>query len=293
MNILTFDIEDWFHILDNSSTKSAKQWSGYETRIHANTDRILNLLTQNNHKATFFCLGWVARRHPEVIKAIDNAGFEIASHSDMHQLSYELDRRLFSEDLHRSITSIQDVIGKPVRAFRAPGFSFRKENTWVFDVLLEQGITHDCSIFPAQRAHGGFPDFGTAQPAVIRSRDKRLKEFPINTFSLLGKSLVFSGGGYFRILPYGAVKYLMKRSPYVMTYFHPRDFDPNQPLLAGLSGVRRFKSYVGLSHAFDKLQSLLNDFSFTDLTGADEMVDWENAKMLSFSIDPVATGGVS
>ncbi len=293
MNILTFDIEDWFHILDNKSTKNAEQWSVFDTRIHANVDRILDILSQKNHKATFFCLGWVARRHPEVIKAIDNAGYEIASHSDMHQLSYELDRKSFSEDLHRSIVSIQDITGKSVRAFRAPGFSFKEENKWVFDVLLENGIVYDCSIFPAARAHGGFPNFGSEEPALISVGSQYLKEFPINTFSVLGKSLVFSGGGYFRLFPYSAIKYLFAKSGYVMTYFHPRDFDPQQPVLNDLSFIRKFKSYVGLGKAFDKFKLLLDNFSFTDIGGADRQIDWGEAKRLSLGIDPLITGGTS
>ncbi len=291
MNILTFDIEDWFHILDNTNTKTAQQWTRFQTRIHANTDRILDLLTKKSQKATFFCLGWVARCYPEIIKAIDNAGFEIASHSDMHQLSYELDPKSFKEDVHRSIVSIEDVIGKPVRAFRAPGFSLREDNIWVLETLFEQGITHDSSIFPAPRAHGGFPSFGTAEPAFIQMGSYKLKEFPINTFSFAGKELVFSGGGYFRLLPYAVIKHLMKKSSYVMTYFHPRDFDPDQPVLDGLPAIRRFKSYVGLGRAFDKLKSLLNDFTFSDLSQADAQVDWNEVKDISLKFAPLTTGG--
>jgi len=280
MNILTFDIEEWFHILDNDSTKTEKEWSNYEYRLDSNMDRIFELLERKNQKATFFCLGWVAREFPHILKKIDKMGFEIATHSDTHQLAYEQSKDEFETDLESSIKSIEDTIGKKVSIYRAPGFSIKEENKWVFEELAKHGIEIDCSIFPAKRAHGGFESYGHAEPSIIEIGGISLKEFPINLFKFSNKNLIFSGGGYFRIFPYWMIKYMMKRSDYVMTYFHPRDFDPNQPIIEGLSIGRKFKSYVGLRSAFDKLERLIDDFEFIDVDQANKTIDWEKAKKI-------------
>lgn len=280
MNILTFDVEEWFHILDNNSTKTEVDWAKYPSRIHENMERIFQLLEETNQQATFFCLGWVARKHPDIIRAISNRGFEIATHSDLHQLAYEQSRSEFKNDLETSIKALEDITGKKIRAYRAPGFSIKQENKWVFEVLIENGIEVDCSVFPAKRSHGGFEQFGVAEPCWIDIDGHRLKEFPINTVNGLGKSLIFSGGGYFRLIPYPILQQLTKRSNYVMTYFHPRDFDANQPMIEELSRLRKFKSYYGLSGCLDKLKELMTDFPFIDLATAEQLVNWDQAKIV-------------
>jgi len=278
MNILTIDIEEWFHILDNDSTRSLDSWVNYEERIHRNVDRVLGLLDGKGLRATFFCLGWIADRYPEVIRSIHGAGHEIGSHSFAHQLVYEQTPEEYKSDFIRAIRTIEDITGERVRAYRAPGFSLKNQNKWVFDILLEQGIEIDCSIFPAPRAHGGFDNFGAAEPVWIERNGSFLKEFPINVFGLFGRSFVFSGGGYFRLLPYCMLKRFMDRSPYVMTYFHPRDFDPEQPLIRELPLYRRFKSYYGLGSAYRKLERLLEEYPFVDLAAADAATDWARAR---------------
>jgi polysaccharide deacetylase family protein (PEP-CTERM system associated) len=280
MNILTFDVEDWFHILDNPSTKGEKQWNQLESRIHQNMDRILALLEKHDQKATFFSIGWVARKYPEILQKIDSFGYEIASHSDMHQLAYEFNREEFRQDLERSVKSIEDVIGKKVRAYRAPGFSLMQQNIWVFEELVENGIELDCSVFPAKRAHGGFEEFGYAEPAYIEIDGARIKEFPINIYPILGRNIIFSGGGYFRLVPYALMKYFMNHSRYVMTYLHPRDFDAGQPMIEGLSAVRKFKSYVGLKSSYAKLEKLIEEFPFLSLDEADRQIEWPNVKKI-------------
>ena len=280
MNILTFDIEEWFHILDNNSTKTEMDWAKYPSRIHENMERIFQLLEETNQQATFFCLGWVARKHPDIIRSIANRGYEIATHSDLHQLAYEQNRKEFKNDLETSINALEDITGKKIRAYRAPGFSIKQENKWVFEVLIENGIEVDCSVFPAKRSHGGFEQFGVAEPCWIDIDGHRLKEFPINTVNGLGKSLIFSGGGYFRLIPYPILQQLTKRSNYVMTYFHPRDFDANQPMIEELSRLRKFKSYYGLSGCLDKLKKLMTDFPFIDLANAEQLVNWDEAKIV-------------
>lgn len=278
MNILTFDIEEWFNILDNDSTKTEKEWSNFEYRLDANADRIFDLLDKHNQNATFFCLGWVARKFPHIVKKINSLGYEVATHSDLHQLAYEQNQREFREDLQKSIYSIEELTGTKVTSYRAPGFSIKKENRWVFDILIDEGIEIDCSVFPAKRAHGGFEEFGYARPSLINSNGKHLKEFPINLYPILGKNIIFSGGGYFRLVPYPVLKKFMNNSDYVMTYLHPRDFDYTQPMIKNLSLVRKFKSYYGLKGAMNKLEHLITDYKFIDLREANAKVDWENTK---------------
>lgn len=281
MNILTFDIEEWFHILDNDSTRTEKEWSNYEYRLDKNMERIFELLDRKNQKATFFCLGWVAREFPHILKKIHALGFDIATHSDKHQLTYEQNKEEFREDLKLSINSIEDVIGEKVTTYRAPGFSIMEENKWVFEELVNQGIEIDCSIFPAKRSHGGFESYGTAKPSILELNDVKLKEFPINLFESMNRNMIFSGGGYFRLLPYPIIKYMMNKSDYVMTYFHPRDFDSNQPIIGELSAFRKFKSYYGLSSSFSKLERLITDFDFFDVRGADKCINWSSVKKIS------------
>jgi len=281
MNILTFDIEEWFHILDNDSTKTASEWQHYEERIHVNMDRIFQALDEAGAKATFFCLGWMVEKYPDVIKAIAQRGYEVGTHTTMHQLIYDQNPRVFEQDLERSVKTLEDAAGQKVRCFRAPGFSVREDNRWVFDILARQGIEIDCSIFPAPRAHGGFPSYKAVFPALIQYDGVRLKEFPINYITVFGKPVIFSGGGYFRLFPYPLIKRWARQSPYVMTYFHPRDFDAAQPVIAGLPLRRRFKSYIGLGGAYGKLQKLLRDFDFTDIATADKQIDWEKARTIT------------
>ncbi len=281
MRILSFDIAEWFHILDHESTKTEDEWSRFESRIHINTDRILSFLEEHEQKATFFCLGWVARLYPEVIKAIDDAGHEIACHSDRHQLAYEQTPEEFAEDLETAVHGLENLTGKKIRAYRAPGFSLSTTNRWVFDELIEAGIEIDCSIFPASRAHGGFPEFDQEVPTRVHCSGGVIKEFPINTFSVLGKRIIFSGGGYFRVLPYALIERFTKQSEYMMTYFHPRDFDSGQPMISDLSFLRKFKSYYGLRNCQAKLTRLLDDFQFMTLDEADKAVDWETAPIVN------------
>ena len=275
MNILTFDIEEWFHILDNASTRTETEWNRYESRIHANMDRIFQLLDETDSRATFFCLGWVADKHPDVIKRIDAAGYEVATHSYAHQLAYDQTPAEFTQDLQRSIKSLQDITGKSVRSYRAPGFSIKFLNRWVFPILLENGIEVDCSVFSARRSHGGDAAFGITAPSLINIDGTLLKEFPINTVSVAGQDVIFSGGGYFRLFPYPMIHRFTKRSSYVMTYFHPRDFDAGQPVIEDLSLSRRFKSYYGLKGCWPKLHRLLKNFEFIDLAEAERRVDWQ------------------
>jgi len=278
MKILTFDVEEWFHILDHPSTASEKEWVNKEYRLDKNMDRILTFLQENNQKATFFILGWVAKEFPHIVKKLDDLGYELATHSHRHQLAYEQTREEFREDLKLSINSIEDITGKKVTIYRVPGFSIKDENRWAFEEIYEAGIKIDCSVFPASRSHGGFCEYDHAKPSLLKINGYTLKEFPINTFSFFYKEIIFSGGGYFRIMPYFCIKYLTQKSDYVMTYFHPRDFDKDVPILDDLSLIRKFKLKVGLESAFEKFKRYIQDFEFTDIKEADKKIDWQSVK---------------
>jgi peptidoglycan-N-acetylglucosamine deacetylase len=280
MKILTFDIEDWFHILDNESTKFVKQWSNFNSRIQLGMDLIFDILETSEKSATFFVVGWMAEKYPEIIREISDRGFEIASHTHLHQLAYEQDRKTFYRDVERSIKTLEDCTGKKVSSFRAPGFSITENNKWAFEDLHKLGITKDSSVFPAGRAHGGMPSFNIALPSIIDYNGIKLKEFPINTHTILGKPFIFSGGGYFRLLPYKTIKHWTIQSNYVMTYFHPRDFDREQPIVPGLSLSRRFKSYVGINNCKHKLERWLSDFEFINLNQADKSIDWNQVPVV-------------
>tara|TARA_B100000242_G_scaffold294242_1_gene275680 strand:- start:367 stop:1215 length:849 start_codon:yes stop_codon:yes gene_type:complete len=280
MKILTFDIEEWFHILDNKSTKTETNWNRYEERINQNMDKIFQFLKINNLKATFFVVGWIAEKYPHIVKKIDSLNFEIGSHTYYHQLMYEQSRKEISEDLIKSIDIIEQITGKKVQYFRAPGFSITEKNKWAFEVLINNGITHDCSVFPASRAHGGIPSYKLAIPSRLIYNGLELKEFPINTTKLFFNDWIYSGGGYFRLTPYNLIKYWSSKSDYIMTYFHPRDFDPEQPVIKELSNFRKFKSYVGLKSSMKKLNRWANDFKFIDIKKADETINWKKVPVV-------------
>lgn len=273
MNILTFDIEDWYNC--DFITANA-DWDKFEVRIYDGVERILEELDNRKIKATFFCLGWIAEKHPDVIRWIYKQGHHIGCHTYKHELLYRFDKDAFRTDTEKSKKLIEDLIGKKVDAFRAPGFSVNKKNLWVFDILSELDFTYDASIFPASHDYGGFPEFGISEPVLLDLPNGAIiKEFPMTTATIFGKSIVFSGGGFFRLFPYHVISHWSNRSPYLMTYFHTRDFDPGQPVLESLPLLRKFKSYVGLSTSFNKFKLLLDNFNFESIEEADKNINWD------------------
>ena len=277
MRILTFDIEDWFHLLDFKETKEVSSWNNYPTRIYQNMDIIHEILSVRKIKATFFILAWIAEKYPDVVKKISDLGYDIGTHTYSHQLVYEQSKKEFFNDVEKSIKIIEDITGKKVKSFRAPGFSITEKNLWAFEIIKELGIEYDSSIFSAPRAHGGLKDFSINKPCILKFNGETLKEFPINTLKILNKSIVFSGGGYFRFFPYFLINYWTRRNNYIMTYFHPRDFDTDQPVLSSLPYSRKFKSYIGIRKCRSKLERLLDTFSFYDIKKANQEIDWDLA----------------
>ena len=283
MNILTFDIEEWFHLLDFDATRTEAEWGKYEVRINENVDRIFRILDESNTKATFFIIGWVAKTYPELVKKIADK-YQIGTHTMNHQLVWQQSKAEFKEDVTSSIRLLEDITGQKVECFRAPGFSVREEDVWAYEILAEAGIKYDCSVFPAAHAHGGMPSYPKAAPGIIEYKGVRMKEFPVSFTTVAGKHIIFSGGGYFRLLPYSLIERWSKEvssdNGYLLGYIHPRDLDAGQPMLEGLPAARKFKSYVGLKGAENKLRRWLTEFEFVDIATAESRIDWEKVPVV-------------
>lgn len=283
MNILSFDIEEWFHLLDFDATRTEDKWRNYEVRIYNNVDRILDILEQTNTKATFFFIGWIAKTYPDVVKKIA-AKYQIGCHTMNHQLVWQQTPKEFKTDVEIGVKMLEDITGKKVECFRAPGFSIRESEGWAYEILADLGIKYDCSVFPAAHAHGGLPCYPKAAPGIIEYNGVRMKEFPVGFKKIAGKHVIFSGGGYFRLCPYSLLKkWSNESSEYLMAYIHPRDLDAEQPMLEGLPLARKFKSYVGLKSAEKKLRRWLHDFDFVDIATANEKIDWCKAPLVKLS----------
>ena len=283
MNILTFDVEEWFHLLDFDATRTEDEWKNYEVRIYDNVNRVLEILEQTDTKATFFIIGWVAKTYPDVVKKIA-AKYQIGCHTMNHQLVWQQTPKEFKVDVESGVKMLEDITGNKVECFRAPGFSIRESEGWAFEILADMGIKYDCSVFPAKHAHGGLPSYPKAAPGIIEYKGIRMKEFPVGFKTIAGKHIIFSGGGYFRLYPYSLLsRWSKESSEYLMAYIHPRDLDAGQPMLEGLPLARKFKSYVGLKSAEKKLRRWVKDFEFIDIATANERIDWEYVPLVKLS----------
>lgn len=277
MNILTFDIEDWYcHDVESGN----KEWDKLECRIYEGVDKILVSLEERNLKGTFFVVGWLAEHHPQAIKKIAQAGHQIGCHTYQHDLLTRFDKKQLYEDTKKAKSIIEDTIGHEITAFRAPAFSITKNNLYAFDVLGELGFTIDCSIFPTKRDFGGMPEYRASEPRIIIHNGYQFKEFPINPANILGRDIVFSGGGYFRLFPYSLIKRLTASQDYTMTYFHPSDFDSNQPKMPHLSARQQIKNRIGLNQAYNKYLKYISDFEFVNLNKAVELIDWSKVDII-------------
>ncbi len=277
MNILTFDIEDWYNHDDYSQDF---EWDKFEVRLYDGVDKILEALHSQNVKATFMCLGWVAEKHPQIIKMICDEGHHLGCHSYQHQLASRFTKEQFREDTYKAKSLIEEVSGCSVDAFRVPSFSITRANKWAFEVLVELGFTYDCSVFPSTHEFGGIPNF-PPMPSIIETSKGLLREFPINLGRVLGREIVYTGGGYFRIMPYWKLYQMASQSSYLMSYFHPSDFDPEQPHMRHLSLMRQFKNRVALKGSYAKFCRFISDFDFIDIPTADKMIDWEDVQRIN------------
>lgn len=266
-NILTIDVEDWFHICALNNGDDIESWKRYEGRVLINTDKILKILSNGNTRATFFFLGWIAEQYPELVRRVKEEGHEIATHGYAHKLVYEQSPEEFYNDLKRSIDIIESISKTRIIGGRFAGFSITENTPWAFDMIARAGLLYDSTVFPATRGHGGFTG-AIKDINTIKTKQGDIKEFPISIIKVLGRDIAFSGGGYLRLCPYWFVKSSVEKlnnaGKPVVVYLHPRDLDPDQPRVK-MPLHRRFKSYINLATTEDKLKSLLRDFDFVPI----------------------------
>lgn len=260
-NILSIDVEDWFHILEVEATPSVRGWNKLESRVEKNFLDLLDEIDSSQGTATCFFLGWVAERFPDLVKEAARRGHEIASHGYAHQLVYCQSPDEFARDIERSKHVLEEISGAPVTGYRAPGFSITRDTPWAFDKIAAAGFKYDSSVFPARRGHGGIEDAELA-PYWMETEEGPLLEIPVTVIPLLGQRLCAFGGGYLRLAPYSIISRLsnaVNRSGRpVIYYLHPREIDPDHPRI-DMGLIRRFKSYVNLKSTRPKLRKLLRD----------------------------------
>lgn len=264
-HMLSFDIEEYFHVESASHALSISHWDRFESRIIPCVQRILDLLAEHGHTATFFVLGWVARRHSQLIRRIADAGHEIASHGMDHAMLHHLTPARFSEELVDSRRLLEDISGKPVIGFRAPTFSITLKTAWALDALAAAGYQYDSSIFPVRHDRYGIPAAPRWPHRAVGPGGGAVVEIPPLTLRLLGANLPIGGGGYLRLLPIhilsAALRSASKANLPAMIYMHPWELDPHQPDLP-MSLLSRWRHRVNLHKTESKLRHLLERFPF-------------------------------
>ena len=263
MNALTVDVEDYFQVSALAPHIDRASWEQRPCRVEANVQRLLALFDRSGAHVTFFTLGWIAERYPQLVRDIVAAGHELASHGYGHQRASDLGREAFFDDISRARALLEDIAGCAVVGYRAPSFSIGYGNLWAFDALLEAGYRYSSSVYPVQHDHYGMPD-SPRFPYEVRPG---LLEIPITTTRLLGRNLPAGGGGYFRLAPYPLSRWALRRVNDVdrrpaIFYFHPWEIDPGQPRIEGVSLKTRFRHYVNLQKTEGRLGRLLRDFSW-------------------------------
>ena len=268
VNAMTVDVEDYFHVSAFDGVLPRSQWDRMESRVVANTERLLLLFAEASVQATFFVLGWVAERHPALVQRIASAGHEVASHGYAHRLVYDLTPDNFRDDIRRSKDLLEDAAGTLVEGYRAPSYSVTPRSLWALDILIDEGFRYDTSIFPIHHDRYGIP-VSARHAYSLRRAAGEIVEAPASTAQWGPFNFPVAGGGYFRILPYGWTRWGIERINRLerraaIFYIHPWEIDPGQPRLSG-SLLSRFRHYRNLDQTEDRLARLLADFSFTTM----------------------------
>lgn len=265
-NAFSVDVEDYYHVSAFETHVPRAEWDSHESRVTANTQRLLALLEKHQVRATFFVLGWVAERFPQLVRDIQACGHEVGSHGYWHSLVYRLSPEQFREDLVRSRDVLEGITGKPVVAYRAASFSITRQSLWAFEVLAEERFRVDSSIFPVYHDRYGISD---AEPGIhaVATRSGRIWEFPASVVRWGRINLPVGGGGYFRLYPLSwTVRFLTRinqrhQRPFVF-YIHPWELDPQQPRLTLGSRLSRARHYLNLRSTERKLNAILERFRF-------------------------------
>lgn len=264
VNAMSVDVEDYFQVSAFNGHIERSSWDAIPTRVERNVENILELFAAHDTHATFFTLGWVAERHPGMVRAIAGAGHEIASHGYEHIRVTKQTREQFRRDITRTRKILEDISGQAVKGFRAASFSIDSSNLWALDELAEAGYRYSSSIYPVSHDHYGMPD---APRYPFHPQDSELLEIPISTIEFMNRRYPCGGGGFFRLLPYtlsrAAIRSINRNArAAALFYFHPWEIDPGQPRQAGLPLKTRFRHYVNLSRMQSKIARLLNDFQW-------------------------------
>lgn len=272
---LSIDVEDWFQVENYAQAVSRAEWPRYELRVGDNVRRLLDLLAAADARATFFVLGWVAERLPDLLRDIACAGHEIASHGWSHTPIWHLSEGAFFDEIMRSRVLLEELSGQAVIGYRAPTFSVTRRTLWALGQLRRAGYRYDSSIFPVHHDVYGIPD----APTDVHRREEGIWEVPLSVIGVFGARLPVAGGGYFRLYPLWLTRWAMRRleragRPAVV-YLHPWEFDPDQPWVHGVGLVRRFRHRVGIARNARKLASLLREFRFASVRGVLEQLGVE------------------
>jgi len=268
INAMTVDVEDYFHVSAFENTIDKSDWKSMPLRVEKNTYRLLELFEKHNAKSTFFTLGWVAERCPNLIKAIVDQGHELASHGFAHQRITEMSKDDFVADVLQSKNILEQLSGKEVIGYRAPSFSINDTNTWVYEKLIELGFQYSSSTYPIEHDLYGVPNWARFMNERQESfDDKKIIEIPIPTLRKNDANTGIGGGGYFRLYPYWLSKrridkfHRQDKQPYSF-YFHPWEIDPDQPRMKEAPLKSKFRHYINLSRMEGKLEQLLKDYQW-------------------------------
>ncbi len=276
VNAMSIDVEDYFQVSAFDSVVSRSSWDARESRVTANTERLLRIFEESEVRATFFVLGWVAAKYPGLVRQIARLGHEIASHGYWHHLVYEQTPVEFRDDIRRTKHLLEDLSGRRVEGFRAPSYSVTQRSMWALDVLASEGYRYDASVFPIHHDRYGIPD-AERHPHIVKLASGSIVEAPASTIRCGGMNLPIAGGGYFRLLPYAWTRWgirrlnVMERRPAIF-YLHPWEIDPDQPRLHA-TRMTRMRHYANLGKTEVRLRRMLRDFQFA--TMAD--VIWQGA----------------
>ena len=267
LHCLSFDVEEHFQVSAFETPGRRRSWGQLESRVEQNVNKILELLSRRGTRATFFILGWVAERHPALVKRLAAEGHEVASHGYAHQMITTQTPEVFREDVRKAKQILEDLTGRPVEGYRAPSFTITAKTTWALPILVKEGYRYDSSIVPV--LHDRYGMMG-ADPWCheIATESGPIWEVPPSTSELLGWRIPVAGGGYFRLYPYPVLRTLLKRveacrQPLVM-YLHPWELDPDQPRMEG-SLMSTVRHYLNLGRTADRLARLLTDFDFAPI----------------------------
>jgi polysaccharide deacetylase family protein (PEP-CTERM system associated) len=264
-NAMSIDVEDYFQVSAFAPHIRREDWDSLPCRVERNVDLILALLDEAGAKATFFTLGWIAERHPQVVRRIVEGGHELASHGYGHQRASDLTPAQFRDDIVRAKGILEDIGAVAVRGYRAPSFSINHQNWWAVGELENAGYVYSSSIYPVKHDHYGMPD--APRFPHRPNGESGILELPPTTVPMMGRNLPAAGGGWFRLLPYALSRWMLRRvneqdrAP-CMFYFHPWEVDAEQPRQSGLSAKTRFRHYVNLQRMPGRLQQLFNDFEW-------------------------------